>query len=200
MLVIGLVGGIACGKSFVAECFAELGAKILDADKIGHEVLEQSDVISEIQIAWPNVVLADGQIDRKSLAQIVFQSDGVSMQLDRLESITHPQIGKLIRQRLLEFKRQTCVAAVLDAPVMIKAGWHSVCDKLVFIEADLKTRIERANSRGWDVGELSRRESFQVSIEEKRRLSTDILDNSGSKNETQLQVDRLWAEWKLPRA
>jgi dephospho-CoA kinase len=196
MLVIGLVGGVACGKSFVASCFRELGAEILDADKIGHQVLEIPKVISDIRSRWPNVSMVEGKIDRTSLARIVFR-DGEKDQLNWLESITHPLIEKEILNRIVEFRRRDTVAAVLDAPVMFKSGWNKICDRIVFIHTDLQTRIARSANRGWSADEVSKRELFQTPLNEKRNRSTNVVDNSQSKDETRKQIKQLWHAWKL---
>ena len=219
MLVIGLVGGVASGKSFVAKCFENLGAAILDADKIGHEVLRTPSVIEAIGHHWPAVVLADGQIDRRMLATIVFSPvpDGFpagaaggksaveqpsvdSRQLRTLEQITHPLIGQQIEQQLTVLRENGETAVVLDAPVLLKAGWDRQCDKIVFVEARLETRLARAAGRGWSDGEVARREQFQTPLHQKRAQATDFIDNSHTPEDTQSQVLSLWKNWGLPLA
>ncbi len=200
MLVIGLVGGVASGKSFVAECFEQLGAEILNADELGHQVLDQPEVISEIRSIWPSVINQAGTIDRKALAKIVFEPSedpGVSPSLQILERITHPRIGAKVKQQLADFRTRDVPVVVLDAPVMLKAGWQEVCDRIVFVQTDLPARLQRAATRGWDRNELLKRESFQTSMEEKRKCATDIVDNSGTKQETCRQVKTLWQSWNL---
>ena len=91
MLVIGLAGGVASGKSLVARCFEHFGAIVLDADRIGHEVLKEPDVIAAVESQWGKTVLKDGKIDRRALGQIVFGStDCNTNHLEILERITHP--------------------------------------------------------------------------------------------------------------
>lgn len=199
MLVIGLAGGVASGKSLVARCFEHLGATVLDADRIGHEVLGFPEVIAAIVSQWGKQVLNDGEIDRSCLARIVFDSgpDDVS-QLKKLEQITHPPIGLMIRQRLSDLERESILAVVIDAPVMFKAGWDQLCDKIVFVDSDISIRQRRAIQRGWSPDELHRRESFQTPIDEKRSRSTDLIDNSQSKAETFHQARQLWRQWNLP--
>ncbi len=196
MLVIGLVGGVASGKSFVARCFQELGASILDADGIGHEVLQQTEVISAIIALWPDVEIVDGQIDRQSLAHVVFD-ESCDLQLKKLEAITHPIIGKRIEDRLKQSNSNGVKAIVLDAPVLIKAGLHCLCNKIVFVEVDLETRKRRAASRGWSENELQKRERHQTSLDQKRKHATDFLDNSGTPEQTLQQVKKLWKQWGL---
>ncbi len=197
MLVIGLVGGVASGKSFVAECFASLGAEIIDADKIGHAVLKLPAVVEKIQSLWPEVVV-DQKVDRKLLAGIVFQSETQAAQLAILEQITHPYINQRIEERLNELQTHESIAVVLDAPVLLKAGWQKRCDKIVFVETSPDIRAERAESRGWPPDELEKRERSQTSLSQKRQLATDIVDNSRSKHETLQQVRTLWIGWGLP--
>lgn len=198
MLVIGLAGGVASGKSLVASCFQHFGATLIDADYIGHEVLRDPSVIAAVQSQWGQDVLRDGEIDRSVLARIVFDSNSQnSNQLERLEQITHPGIGLKIRERLAQLESET-MAVVLDAPVMFKAGWDRMCDKIVFVDSDTSLRRLRACQRGWDADELTRREARQTSIAEKRSRSTDIIDNSKSKQETYIQARNLWRSWTLP--
>jgi dephospho-CoA kinase len=199
MLVIGLVGGVASGKSFVAECFARQGAEILDADKIGHEILERPEVIAEIQSIWPTVIVQNGSIDRRSLGDIVFRSESHEQQLQKLETITHPLIGRRIDQRMAELRSQQSVAVVLDAPVLIKAGWHHRCDKIVVVEASQTQRLQRTAARGWTADQLSLREQSQTPLPQKRRMATDIVNNSNSKQETCDQIKSLWAQWGLAK-
>ena len=204
MLVIGLAGGIASGKSLVAHCFELLGAIVLDADRFGHEVLEEPDVITSIAAHWGETILRNGRIDRKALGRIVFdptQQD--ASHLERLEQITHPRIQTKIRNRIAELKQTAAgesgvPAVVLDAPVMFKAGWDQQCDKIVFVESDISVREERARQRGWSSDELARRESFQTPLDEKRRRSTNTIHNSQSKLATFEQVRDLWQQWGLP--
>ncbi len=199
MLVIGLTGGIASGKSFVAKCFAQLGCEIVNADLIGHKVLKQSETIERIREAFGDQTVVDGEVDRRALATIVFPKDSVapSEELKLLESITHPEIGKWMELRFLEIEQtNSAQAVILDAPVMFKAQWDRFCDRIVFVHADLKIRQQRANLRGWPEGELQRRERQQLPLEQKRRLATDEIDNSGSEERTREQVQSLWKKWQ----
>lgn len=201
MIVIGLAGGIACGKSKVAECFVELGAYLIDADKIGHEVLCDPKVIEEIDRRWGSQVVTDGIVDRKALAKIVFPvgSDLPTPDLSDLEQLTHPEIGNLVHKQIVRLRiTETTPAVVLDAPVMFKANWDQFCDRIVFIDADLETRKQRAAERGWAEKELERRESKQTPLSLKRKKSTDRVNNSGSIEELWQQVKQLWRTWKLP--
>lgn len=198
MLVIGLTGGIASGKSFVASCFSELGCQIVDADAIGHEVLKRPETITEIRNAFGDNVIRDGQVDRRRLAGIVFpkQSEDPSDELKLLESITHPAIGEWMKLRLQEIEQaDSAQAVILDAPVMFKAQWDRFCDRIVFVHADLEIRQRRSAQRGWTEGELRRRERQQLPVDQKRQRASDVIDNSGSAASTREQVRTLWQRW-----
>ena len=196
MLVIGLAGGIASGKSLVADCFVHFGAALIDADQIGHEILKDQRIKNSIVLEFGNSVIKQNEINRKQLAQIVFNPHYPSA-LNTLEKITHPMICERIHAALKQLQ-STVPAVLLDAPVMFKAGWDQMCDKVVFVDANLTTRKARTELRGWNADELAKRESCQMPIEEKRTLATDIIVNDGSKNTTYLQTLDLWRAWNLP--
>ena len=201
MIVIGLAGGIACGKSLVAACLEDLGCVIIDADKVGHEVLCLPSIVGQIAQKWGDRVVVDGKVNRHELAKIVFPSDTDSptKALKYLEQLTHPEIGKLVQKRLEQFRASgDFPAVVLDAPVMFKANWDRFCDQIVFIDADLETRKRRAKERGWSETELERRESYQMPLEQKRKRSTDLVTNSGSVDELKRQIIQLWRQWEIP--
>lgn len=199
MLVIGLVGGIASGKSLVANCFEQLGAVVLNADRIGHEVLDEPEVIEKVVTFWGNRVLENGRVNRGTLARIVFApTESATVDLEKLERITHPRIERRVRERLEELRQSPQLqAVVLDAPVMFKSNWDRWCDRIVFVDTDFDTRQFRARQRGWADDEISKRESRQMPLEEKRRRSTDIIDNSSSKQSTYEQAIQLWQAWGL---
>ena len=198
MLVIGVAGGIACGKSSVAECFQQLGAAVLNADQIGHQVLYEPSVKQKIRENWGDMVFGNGEVDRSALGRIVFDPLRGPSELAKLEQITHPLIGQRIRNVLIQLEQENRPAVVLDAPVMFKAGWDRLCDKIVFVHAEKATRQQRVAVRGWLPEELKRRESNQFSLVTKRSRATDVIDNSLSIEETFLQIKDLWRRWRLP--
>ena len=201
MKVIGIVGGIASGKSLVAKCFQQLGAKILDADRIGHDVLRMESVKRAIREHWGDKAFdARGEVNRAAMADSVFGLDPESRsRLARLEQITHPIIAERMSGEIERLRRTNEVAAVvLDAPVLIKAGWHRLCDKIVFVAADSETRQRRALSRGWLEVEWQRREALQTPLEEMKRLADSVIDNSTTPEETERRVAEIWRQWGLP--
>jgi dephospho-CoA kinase len=194
MKLIGLLGGVASGKSMVADMFRRLGAEVLDADRVGHEVLRMPAVRAAVGGRWgKDVIGPDGEVNRPALAKIVFAAppDGLR-ELAELERITHPEIRRRLQAEVAELARRGAKMAILDAPVMLKAGWSQLCDALVFVDAPADQRQARAMARGWTAAEFARREAAQEPVEEKRRLADFVLDNSQDVSYIQAQVERCW--------
>lgn len=194
MKVIGLLGGIASGKSLVAKQLAELGAGLLDGDRAGHEVLEIPEVIEEVRERWGEGVLNDaGQVDRKALAAIVFAPppDGPP-ELAALEKLTHPLIRQRLEAEVRRFRESGRTAVVLDAPVMEKAGWDKLCDEIWYVDAPREVRLSRARARGWSDEEFRSREDAQEPLDLKRKRANRIILNAGTADATQDQVKRFW--------
>jgi len=194
MHLIGILGGVASGKSTVAGYLAELGAGLLDADRAGHEVLRLPQVEAAARQRWGEAIFADDQhIDRSRLARIVFApSPGGPPERRFLEQLTHP----LIRQRLAEKARQLAAqgvpAAVLDVPLLLEVGWNDLCNHLVFVDAPAEVRRARARGRGWSDGEFAAREGAQADLENKRTSADAVIDNSGLPRQTRRQVEDFW--------
>ena len=197
MKVIGIVGGVASGKTLVAKIFQQLGAAVLDADKAGHDVLRTEPVKAQLRDLWGDSIFKlDGEIDRSIVAGLVFGSDDQSNQrLKQLERITHPLIRQRLEFEIERLKAEGAIAAVLDAPVMVKAGWFQLCDRIVFVDADVTIRRQRTSQRGWSGDELDRREKLQAPLEEKRHVADAEIDNSGGQDATFDQVQKLWSDW-----
>src|SRR5262245_8343349 len=172
MKVFGLVGGVACGKSLVAGCFRDLGALVLDGDKAGHEVLTDREVIAQLRRRWGDAILnADGSVDRRAVAKIVFASGG---QEERrfLEGISHPRIAARFHAAIDDARRARIVrAVVLDAALLFDGGWDKLCDVVIFVSVPREIRLVRAKSRGWTEADLIAREAVQLPLDEKRHRS-----------------------------
>ncbi|MGD9126961.1 MAG: dephospho-CoA kinase [Planctomycetia bacterium] len=198
MYVVGLLGGIASGKSLVSGLLARRGAWIIDADRIGHQVLKIPEVKAQIRDRWSDTVFdTDGEVDRSALATIVFGPSPKSEQERKvLEQITHPAIGEGIRAELERAASEGAPIAVLDAPVMLEAGWDKECNTLVYIDVPRDVRRQRAlESRGWKEEDFTAREGAQKSLEKKRSQADFVIDNSTCIDAVEQQVDRLWAIW-----
>jgi len=194
MHVIGILGGVASGKSLVAGQLAELGAGVLDADRAGHEVLRQPPIEAAVRRRWGASVFGpDGRIDRNRLAKIVFADPPAGPQERKhLEQLTHPEIARLLRRQADAMAASGKVAAVLDAPLLLEAGWDKLCKELLFIDAPWPVRLSRALARGWSEEDFAAREGVQESLDLKRARADVIVDNSGSPEHTRAQIERFW--------
>ena len=197
MKVIGLLGGIGSGKSTIAQQFMGLGAQKIDADKIGHEILSREDVRQAVKNHWGELVFDEnGWIDRARLAKMVFAETEASS-LAELEAITHPRIRAEIQLRLQQLRDARVKVVILDAPVLIKAGWDYLCDELIFIECPWATRLQRVMKRGWSAADLESREAAQTPLDEKRARCKLSLDNSKDAQHAYRQVEELFDRWTL---
>lgn len=194
-LVIGLVGAIGAGKSTVARRFAERGALLIGGDEAGHEVLTRPEIAAEVQRRFgANVANADGSIHRGRLGALVFADAG---KLRQLEELVHPAIGVLLAQQVATAKKTPNVPLIIvDAAVMLEAGWNGFCDRLVFVDAPRPLRLERLHQgRGWTADELTRRENAQWPLDKKKALAHVVLFNDGDLAHCHARVDELFASW-----
>ena len=185
MPVVGLIGGVGSGKSSAAEWVASrLTVFLVDADKAGHRALARPDVKESIRSRFGEDVFDNqGDIRRDRLAARVFGADEGS-RADRrdFEAIVHPIIREDLRGQLEAARRRGDVELILlDAAVLLEAGWKDLSDAVVFIDAPLDQRQDRvAAARGWSAEQHRKREASQLSLEEKRAAADLIVDNSGS--------------------
>ena len=175
--IIGILGGIASGKSTVARAFAELGCTVIDADAIAHTVLNDNVVREKITARFGRDILdSAGSIDHKKLAGIVFTD---SDKLAYLNEILHPLVLERVEAMIEQYGRQDQIKAiVLDMPLLVEVGWAKRCDKLIYVDCSLKTRIERAKKAGLDKNQLKIRENFQISLDNKQTLADNAVENN----------------------
>ncbi|MCA9195221.1 MAG: dephospho-CoA kinase [Planctomycetales bacterium] len=195
--VIGLVGGIASGKSSVAHALVELGAVLIDADEIARRVTDLPLVLQQLCREFGDSILTpEGKLNRKSLAALVFgDQEGNQQQRLRLEDIVHPLVKQDICCTLAHFQSLPVppLAIILDIPLLIETGWESSCDFIIYIDTPRSSRIRRANERGWSEEELLRREHSQLPLEEKRKSATHIFPNDDcDQPELTRRIRRLW--------
>jgi dephospho-CoA kinase len=194
MHIIGVIGGVASGKSAVSRHFAALGAGVLDADLAGHEALRLPQVEAAARQRWGNAIFgSDGKIDRARLAKIVFAPNAAGEQERKyLEQLTHPIIGDLLRRQAEHLAAEGRKAAVLDAALLIEAGWNKLCDTIVFVDVPRQMRLLRASARHWSEEEFAARERAQADLNDKRAMADAVIDNSDSPEATKVQVDAFW--------
>ena len=157
--VIGLVGGIGAGKTTAAQCFARRGGKVIDADAFGHAALEQTEVVAKIVDRWgKSVQKADGALDRRVIGRIVFANPE---ERNALESMVFPFIRERCRAEIETGQRDPSVRfLLLDAAIMLEAGWNEKVDRLVYVDAPRGTRLDRVATRsGWSDADLMVREA-----------------------------------------
>jgi len=190
--VIGLLGGIAAGKTTVARMFGDLGARVVSADPIGHAVLADPGVRDRIVARWGRGVLDPaGNVDRARLAHRAF---GDPEELAALEAITHPAILVEMQRQIADARNAGVPAIVLDAPLLMEVQFDSLCDLLVFVDCPAEVRQARAVRRGWDPAEIARRERRQQPLDAKRARSRFVIDGHAPLETTFQQVQELWQE------
>jgi dephospho-CoA kinase len=192
MLLVGLTGGIASGKTTVSAMLAERGAEVIDADHIARQVVMPGTP------AWckirdhfgPGVLHPDGQLDRQALADIVFADKS---KLALLNEITHPAIFARIADRLEAHHGQD-VVVVLDAALLIEAGLAEGVDVVVVVHSPREIQVERLAAKG--VGATDARNRIAAQLEPEKRLARAdiVIDNGGSLEDLGRQVDKLWEE------
>jgi dephospho-CoA kinase len=196
MLRVGLTGGIACGKSTVAAILRECGLTVIEADPLAHELLEPGqpaydEVVREF---GKGVLNKDGTINRAKLGEIVFADRA---KLKRLNQIVHPRLIEVTEQRLAKLARPGGLpVAVVEAALLIEAGYHKRFDRLIVVWCRPEQQRERLLGRGLSQAQAEQRIAAQMPIEQKRRLATDEIDCSGSLKQTRQQVEQLAAKLK----
>ena len=175
--IIGILGGIASGKSTVAAEFVKLGCKVIDADKIAHEVLEEKTVKEKILESFdPTILDQEGKINRRKLAEIVF-ADAEKLAL--LNTIIHPLVLERADKLIKKYNDQNQVRAiVLDIPLLVEVGWFERCDKIIFVDCEPELRAKRAEKMGFNKNQLKNRENFQISLDKKVKLTDNIIENN----------------------
>jgi dephospho-CoA kinase len=198
MLHVGLTGNIASGKSHAALLFAELGAHIIDADRIAHDLLVQGSRIHEKVVAtFGNRILApDGSIDRRKLGEIVFRDSAKRILLN---SIVHPDVREEIVRRMREYERNSPHGIVIvDAALLIESGSHKRYDRLIVVTCDPNLQLSRIINRdGLTLEQAKARMAAQMPVEEKLRLADYTIDTSGTLNETREQVEAIYRDLVL---
>jgi dephospho-CoA kinase len=192
--VIGIVGGMCSGKSTVAGELARMGCAVIDADEIAHQLLDDKDVLAKIVRLFGKEVLDDpsislragkGKISRVKLANKVF---GNPVKLSSLTSVLHPPVLARVEQLIAGYMQEpwfdsahhrAVKAIVLDIPLLVEVGWEKRCDHIIFVDCKAPIRLERARKMGvFDVEQLKIRENLQISLDKKRRIADNIVDNN----------------------
>lgn len=186
-LVIGLLGGVAAGKSAVAGFFARRGICHVDADALAREAARDPAVLAAVAAAFGPGAVRDGAMDRQAIGRAVFADP---QQRQRLEAILHPPVLQRI-QAMLAAAKARGESVLLDAPLLLETGLDAHCDVLVFVAASADVRAARAAARGWPPDELGRREAAQMPLAAKQARAGHTVHNDGSLLATERQVAAL---------
>ena len=195
MKVIGLTGGIGSGKSTVSQYLAELGAVVIDADKVGHEALTRSDVKQDIVANFGHAVFGpDGEVDRKKLGPVVF---GNSEALAKLNHIMHGRMRTMMEDRIAENRRQGTSVLVIEAAVLLEtdADWDKLVDEVWVTVSSEATVLKRMKEqRGMTEEQTKARIRAQLSNEEKIKRATVVINNDGDVDALKRKVKELWGK------
>jgi len=196
-IVLGVTGSLASGKTTVSGMLRIMGAEVIDADRIAHElILPGKPAHKEIvRLFGKKILKKDGEIDRKALGRLVFCDERL---LKKLDQCLHPRIKARIKKGI----RNACAKiVVLDAPLLLEAGLGQIADKLIVVTASRAKQMRRAGIKmGFEENEITGRITAQIPLEEKAAMADFIIDNDGTLNKTRRQVTQiwrlLWKNWK----
>ena len=192
--IIGIIGGIASGKSTVAAQFGKLGCAVISADAIAHDLLGEEPVRDEIvRLFGRGILQPSGQIDRRRLAEMVFAD---AEKLHALNKVIHPLVLARTERLIAEYEqRKHLQAIVLDMPLLVEVGWASRCDRLIFVRCDRAQRVRRAEQTGlMDEQGIKIREKFQISLDKKARLADNTIDNNSDFSTLVRQIQEIFSD------
>ncbi|MGQ9770083.1 MAG: dephospho-CoA kinase [Thermogutta sp.] len=200
MWILGLLGGICSGKTFVAKAFGQFGAEVFDADRTVHQLLDSPNIRDQVVDHFgPTVLTSAGRIDRQRVAGLVF-GDGpeASQQRKWLENLLHPAV-----RRELENAIETAEAAgrwlfVIDAPLLLEAKWSTLCHRLVYIDSPEDLRYARGRERGLESGQIVSREGTQIALNLKKMRADFVILNASDWQQVSAQISRIVDQLKQP--
>ncbi|MBW2984408.1 dephospho-CoA kinase [Candidatus Woesearchaeota archaeon] len=177
-MIIGVTGSFASGKTTAANMFRELGYSVIDADKIGHDILKKEAYGKVVKAFGKEILKKNKQINRKNLGNRVFNDKN---QLKKLNKITHPIIFKKIRERIKKIKSKKII---IDAAVLIEAKWYKVCDKVVVIKINKSNQLKRAKNKEYAESIIKN----QLPQNKKLKYADFVVDNNKSLNNARKQI------------
>lgn len=190
MKVLGITGGIGAGKSAVLSCLArDFGAFVLEADKVGHRLMEPEGVCYEqvVSLFGKNVLKNDKTIDRRYISDIVFSREDM---LQKLNGIIHPAVKEYIREQIKAKKKEGCPLFVVEAALLLEADYQDICDAVWYVHADRDIRIRRLmENRGYTKEKSEEIMKSQLPEEYFRTHTDRTIDNSGELGSTCRQIE-----------
>ena len=193
--ILGIIGGIGSGKSYVAGLFGELGAVVIDSDRLVHAAYARPEIRAVLRQRWGDAVFAaDGSLDRKAVARRVFRDDGERMWL---EGFIHPIVTD-DRDRIMaaEAGKPAVGAFVWDTPLLMETRANERCDAVVFVDTPLPVRLARVAGRGWSQSDLLTRENLQMPLDKKRLLADYVISNAADEKSAREQASAVLSSIK----
>jgi dephospho-CoA kinase len=188
MRVIGLTGGIGCGKSLAAQYFAELGALVIDADQLARAAIERgTDGFDEVVTLFGDSILKDGNIDRRALGELIFKDPAAKK---HLESIIHPFVRREFEEAVASLKGDQVL--VYEIPLLVETKAHERFDVVITVESEMENRVARLRGRGMHISEIEGRIAAQATREERIEVADFLIENDGSEDELLRQVENIW--------
>ena len=191
MRALGLTGGIGSGKSMVAEMFVQLGAEVIDADRLARDVVEPGQPALEeiVNTFGPDILLPDGRLNRGKLAATIF-ADAAARQ--RVNAITHPPIRARMEIQVAA-RRQRSGVLILDIPLLYENGRTDIVEKVIVVWVDPQTQLQRITQRGGlSLDEARLRIAAQMPLDDKRARADYVIDNRGDREDTRRQVEAIY--------
>jgi len=192
MVVIGVTGNIGSGKSTVCQILARLGARVVDADRLGHEAYKpHSQIWRElVEVFGRDIVKPDEEIDRQKLGQIVFSDRNALAQLNQ---IVHPRAYRLAKERIAACRRRGVEVVAVEATLLIEAGWRDLVDRVWLVVAPQAAIVQRVKEQqGLGQSQILARLKSQMPAGEKAKYADAVIYNDGSLNGLESRVTELW--------
>jgi dephospho-CoA kinase len=192
VLLVGLTGGIGAGKSTVGSMLATRGAVVVDADVLAREAIAPGTPGFErvVELFGEEVLTPTRDLDRERIAAIVFDDEGKRR---ALEGIVHPEVGRRIAEKVREHAGTDRVV-VLDSPLLIETGAYEGCDVVIVVRTSVQTQVTRLVARGMEETDARARIAAQLPTERKVAVADLVIDNEGTKEDLDREVDRIWEE------
>ena len=188
MRVIGLTGGIGCGKSLVAQYFSELGALVIDADQLARTAIERgSQGFDEAISTFGDSILSNGDIDRRALGEIIFKDADAKK---KLENIIHPYVRQRFEEAVSSLKADETL--IYEIPLLVETGAQDRFDLVITVESELENRIARLRQRGMHISEIEGRIAAQATREQRVEIADFLIENDGTQDELLRQVENIW--------
>ena len=187
MILIGLTGIMGSGKSTVAALLRRRGFEVIDLDAVAKDSLSRKETLEDIGDAFGPQYVASGHVDVEGLRKVAFSGD----RLRALEAILHPRIREEVRRIIGALEEKGTPIVFIEHPLLFEVGFYRRLDAIVLVAAPMDVIRERLVKRGMDPEDIERRLSFQMPLEKKKQMANYVIDNSGTEDMLEAQIDAL---------